>query len=443
MISDNNQTTEEILNCITEGVFTVDLNWIVTSFNKAAEKITGIDKMEAIGRPCCEVFRANICETDCALKNTLETGTPIINKSVYIMTSKGKRVPISISTALFKNEKGQIIGGVETFRDLTVVEKLRKALRKQNVFSDIISQNYEMHQLFSILPQIAESESNLLIYGESGTGKELIARAIHNMSARKNAPLITINCGAIPDTLLESELFGYIAGAFTDARKDKPGRFALAEGGSIFLDEIGDISTALQVKLLRVLQEKEFEPLGGTNPQKANVRVITATNKDMETMVKEKKFREDLYYRINVIKIELPPLRARKEDIPILVESFIDRFNHAKGKDIVDVSEDAMVLLINYDWPGNIRELQNAIEHAFVLCRSALIEPFHLPKSIATSKINNGLLKIRTLAEIEKQVILDALSRNSFKKLATAQELGINKTTLWRKIKKFSINIPV
>jgi len=443
MINKKNLIIEAILNCITEGVFTVDLDWVVTSFNKAAEKITGIDQTEAIGSPCCEVFRAKICEADCALKKTLETGNPIVNKSVYIMTGIGKQVPISISTALLKNEKGEIIGGVETFRDLTIVEKLRNALRKQHVFSDIISQNHEMRQLFSILPQISESESTVLILGESGTGKELVAKAVHNMSQRRDKPLIAINCGAIPDNLLESELFGYHEGAFTGANKDKPGKLALAEGGTIFLDEIGDISNSLQVKLLRVLQEKEFDPLGSIKSQKTNVRVITATNRNLEHLVKEGKFREDFYYRINVVKIKLPPLRKRKEDISILAEFFVDNYNLTKGKEIVGISEETMALFMNHKWPGNIRELQNVIEHAFILCRTGLIQPSHLPKEIAELESCNSLIQGgRTLAAIEKQAIIDSLINNNWKKIIAAKELGIDKTTLWRKIKKLGIRAP-
>jgi len=443
MKTGNDEIRDSILDCIADGVFTIDRNWTVTSFNKAAEKITGIPKAEAIGRPCCEVFRANICETDCALRHAFQTNSPIVNKPVYIMTSKGKQTPISVSASLLKNRKGHIIGGVETFRDLTVVEELRKALRRQHVYSDIISQNYEMRQLFSILPQIAESDSSLVIYGESGTGKELVAKAIHQKSHRKDAPFVAINCGAIPDTLLESELFGYVAGAFTGANKDKPGRFGMADGGTVLLDEIGDVSPALQVKLLRVLQEKEFEPLGSVEPKKIDIRVIAATNKNLETLIQEKKFREDLYYRVNVIKVELPPLRTRKEDISILTESFIDRFNHIKGKDIVGVSEEAISLLINHDWPGNIRELKNAIEHAFILCGSGLIQPSHLPQSINHPTSGGAYVpsKNKTLAEIEKKAVIDALFRNNWKKAVTAQELGVNKTTLWRKMKKLEIDI--
>jgi len=439
---ENNKATEAILDCITDGVFTVDHDWIVTSFNRAAEKITGIDEEEAIGRPCCEVFRANICESDCALRRTLDTGKSVVNQPVYIMTGKGNRVPISISTGSLKDENGRLLGGVVTFRDLTLVEELRKQLRDQYVFADMLSKNHRMHQIFSILPQIAESESTVLLGGESGTGKELVARAIHSLSRRKDGPFVTVNCGALPDTLLESELFGYVAGAFTDAKKDKPGRFAMAEGGTIFLDEIGDISAALQVRLLRVLQEKEFEPLGSTGSVKANARVITASNKNIEDLVKEGIFRDDLYYRLNVVQIVLPPLRDRKEDVPLLAELFIDRLNHIQGKDVSGISEEALSDLMYHSWPGNVRELQNVIEHAFILCRSGLIHTEHLPGGIAAAGARKKSQAAGTLAESETRLIEEALARNSYKRLATAQELGIDKTTLWRKIRKLGIKCP-
>jgi len=433
---------EAILDCINDGVFTVDHEWIVTSFNPAAETITGISSKEAIGRPCCEVFRANICECDCALRRTLETGKPAVNQHVYIMTAQGKRIPISVSTAPLRDENGDLMGGVETFRDLTLVEELRKQLRNHYVFADMLSRNRRMHQIFSILAPIAESESTVLLGGESGTGKELVARAIHSLSRRKDGPFVAVNCGALPDTLLESELFGYVAGAFTDAKKNKPGRFAIAGGGTIFLDEIGDISAALQVRLLRVLQEKEFEPLGGTGPVKANVRVIAASNKNIEDQVKEGKFRDDLYYRLNVIQIVLPPLRDRKEDIPLLAELFIDRLNHIQGKDVSGISEEALGDLMHHGWPGNVRELQNVVEHAFILCRSGLIRTEHLPDGITASEAKRKSRTCGTLAESEARIIEESLVRNNYGRLTTARELGINKTTLWRKIKKLGIRRP-
>jgi PAS domain S-box-containing protein len=244
---------DTILDSIADGVFTVDEGWLITSFNKAAEDIIGIRRDEAIGKRCCDIFKASICETSCALRKTMQTGEPIINQVIYIIDSSGEKIPVSISTALLKSSDGKVIGGVETFRDLTQIENLRRELEKKYSFQDIISKNSKMLEIFDILPTVAESNSTVLIEGESGTGKELIARAIHDLSSRKEKPIVTINCGALPDSLLEAELFGYKAGAFTGAERDKPGRFAIADGGTIFLDEIGDIPPALQVRLLRVL----------------------------------------------------------------------------------------------------------------------------------------------------------------------------------------------
>ncbi|MBN2372257.1 sigma 54-interacting transcriptional regulator [bacterium] len=437
---DTHLCRDVILDSIADGVFTVDLEWRITSFNHASELITGVPRDEAIGRPCCEVFRANICENDCALRRTMKTGRPVVNEPVSIIRSDGEQTPISVSTALLKDKKGDIIGGVETFRDLRQVMELRKELRHQYTMSDIISRNHAMQKLFAILPQVAQSESTVLIEGASGTGKELFAHAVHRLSPRSKNPFVIINCAALPDTLLESELFGYKAGAFTDAKKDKPGRFALAEGGTIFLDEIGDISQALQVRLLRVLQNGQYEPLGGTGTVKANVRVIAATNKSLKDEVSSGRFREDLYYRINVIRFFIPPLKERKEDIPLLVEHFIEHFNRLMGKNIMGVSDQAMAILMQYDWPGNVRELENALEHAFILCRQTLIMPEHLPEHLrhkgALEKISTGL----KLNEIEAQAIMAALERNDWRTVATARELGIDKNTLRRKIIRFGIH---
>jgi PAS domain S-box-containing protein len=428
-----------ILDSIADGVFTVDLDWRITSFNKAAEKITGISKEEAVGRPCSEVFRADVCKTDCTLSHTIHTQLPVRNMPVHIVRADQKVIPISVSTNLLKNEAGEVIGGVETFRDLTVVHRLRRELLKQHSFEDIVSKNGKMLRIFSVLPQIAASSSTILIEGASGTGKELIARAIHNNSAKRNGPFIAVNCGALPETLCESELFGYMAGAFTDAKKDKPGRFALAQDGTILLDEIGDISPPVQVRLLRVLEEKVFEPLGSTKTVETNARVIAATHRNLAELTKQGQFREDLYYRINVIRVHLPELSQRKEDIPILVDHFIERFNQLNGKKIVGISQEAMAALILYEWPGNIRELENAIEHAFVLSQGDMILLQHLPEHLIPQNHSMLFPTGFTLQEIEKRTIEQTLQRNHWKKMATARELGIDKNTLRRKIQRHGI----
>ncbi len=430
-----------ILDSIADGVFTVDREWRVTSFNRAAEEITGISRDEAVGRQCCEVFRADICENSCALKETIETGKPVINRAVDILKTDGKRVPISISTALLKDGSGGVIGGVETFRDLSLVEELRKELAAGYTFADIISGSHKMRKIFAILPEIAVSESTVLITGESGTGKELVARAIHSLSGRKHGPFVAVNCGALPDTLLESELFGHVKGAFTGAAGDKPGRFRQADGGTIFLDEIGDVSPALQVRLLRVLQEREYEPLGSSDPVKADVRVLCATNRNIEALMKKEKFRKDLYYRVNVVRITLPPLRERKEDIPLLADHFIGRLNRMRDRNVAGVSPRVTARFMAHDWPGNARELENAIEHAFILCRGETIDLDCLPEHLAPDEPGAPSPGM-TLAEIETRAIYEALKRNNWKRTTTAMELGINKTTLWRKIKKLGIETP-
>ena len=440
-----NNHRDIILDSIADGVFTVDLEWRISSFNRAAEKITGVSKEEAIGQLCRDVLKADICEKSCCLQKTMVSGEPIVNKTVYIVNADGQRLPISISTALLRDETHAVIGAVETFRDISVEEKLRKTIAGKYVFEDIISKNHRMQQLFDILPDVAGTVSTVLIEGESGTGKELFARAIHNLSPRRNKPFIAVNCGSLPDTLLESELFGYKAGAFTDARKDKPGRFHMADKGTIFLDEIADISPAMQVRLLRVLQEKSFEPLGSVESQRADVRVIAATNRNLMTLVREGKFREDLYYRINVVQLVLPPLRERMEDIPLIVEHFIQHLNAVQKKDIKGVTDETLSCLMSYDYPGNIRELANVMERAFIMCKADLIHPAHLPSPLSshyTVASGRAALDMSSIKEIESAFLTNALRRNAWNRKQTARELGIHKSTLFRKIKALGIRIP-
>ena len=438
------QVQEIILDSIADGVFTVDGDWNITSFNRAAEQITGISREQAVGQKCFDVFHANICEAACALRATMESGQQRVDRRVNILNSRGEKTPVSISTAVLRNESGEVIGGVETFRDLSAVEALRKEISERYTFRDIISKNHEIRRILDILPDIATSDSTVLIEGPTGSGKELFARAIHDLSGRARRKYVAVNCGALPDTLLESEIFGYKKGAFTDAKKDKPGRFSLAEGGTLFLDEIGDISSALQVKLLRVLQEKEYEPLGATSTTKTNVRVITATNKPLADLVARGTFREDLYYRLNVLRIVLPPLAHRREDIPLLANHFVRKFSVRQGKQVEGISDEALGALMNYEFPGNVRQLQNVIEHAVVLCRSDQIEVDCLPEELAqeTPGASSGMPKkgAGPLLEAEADAILQTLRRHAGHRGKTAKELGIDKTTLWRKMKKYDIS---
>jgi PAS domain S-box-containing protein len=440
---DSDKFFNVILNSIADGVFTTDSDGKITFFNKAAEEITGFTSKEALGRFCFDIFRADICQSHCALKETIRTKKEIINLPVTVLNKKGKKIPISISTAVLKNEKGKIIGGVETFRDLSTIEELKKELQQKYTFGDIISKNHQMHEIFNVLPNIAESDSAVLIQGVSGTGKELFAKAIHNWSHRKEKPFVGVNCGALPETLLESELFGYVKGAFTDAKKDKPGRFALANGGTIFLDEIGDMSPSLQAKLLRVLQEKEYDPLGSVSPRKTDVRIIAATNKDLSRLVSEGKFRDDLYYRVNVVKIELPRLSQRREDIPLLIDAFINKFNARMEKQITGVTDHVLRRLMSYEYPGNVRELENIIEHAFVLCRGNRIDLDCLPREILQAPEGEHSQVSRQdqtpLGKAEADVIARALRKHGGNRLRAAHELGIDRTTLWRKMHKYGV----
>ncbi len=433
--------TDAILESISDGVFTVDGDWLVTSFNRAAEQITGMRRSEAIGKRCSDVFRSSMCGSDCALRRTVDTGRPVIGKSGYIIDASGNRIPISVSTAVLKDAQGRVVGGAETFRDLSELEALRQELEGRFRIGDLASRSVLMQRLFEVLPAIAVSPSTVLLLGETGTGKELMARTIHGQSPRRDGPFVAVNCGALPDSLLESELFGYKAGAFTGAGRDKPGRFSAAKGGTLFLDEIGDVSPALQVKLLRVLQERTFEPLGSNKSETADVRVIVASNKDLAGLVRDGSFREDLYYRVNVVRIEVPPLRNRKEDIPLLADQFVARFNRLQRKSVQGVSAEAMSLLMAHDWPGNVRELENAVERAFILCSEGYIGMEHLPEDLTAR-----LAGMRTSCNIraahdllDAQSIRAALDRNGYNRSAAAKELGVHKTTLHRRMKKLGL----
>lgn len=434
---------QTIMDSVASGIFTVDLDWNITSFNREAERLTGVGREEALGRHWTDVVRASDAEEHCALKHSLRTGEPVISRTIYLIDRRGYRVPVSITTALLRDEDDQIIGCVECLRDLTRLEELQKKLEAKYSFEDIIGRSAAMQKVFELLPIVADSDSTVLIEGASGTGKELVARAIHNLSPRSKKRFVAINCGALPDTLLESELFGYKKGAFTDAHRDKPGRFAVAEGGTILLDEIGDISPAMQTRLLRVLQERVYEPLGSVSPIETDVRIMAAANRDLHELVNEGTFREDLFYRINVIRVELPGLCDRREDIPLLVDHFLHRFNRIQEKDIAGLSPEALAVVLEHNYPGNVRELENIIEHAFVLCRGGVIEPCHLPSWLGgTTAPAREHLGTVTLKQLEKLAITDAIRRHGGNRHAAADELGIHPSTLFRKIKTLQIELP-
>jgi len=431
-----------IFDNISQGIFTIDGGGRITSFNRKAEEITGYSREEAIGTYCHEIFQADRCQGTCLLKQSIETGEEIEDWEVNILTKSGRTLPISISTAALVDGRGVVQGGVEMFRDLSTERELRKKLNGSYRFEDLVSRSPAMKRIFELLPMIAKSESTVLVEGDSGTGKELIARAIHNLGPRAAGPFVPVNCAALPDQLLESELFGYVKGAFTDAKKDKPGRFAIARGGTILLDEIGDLSQPLQVKLLRVLQNRSFEPLGGTESVRADVRVIAATNHDLEAEVKKRRFREDLYFRLNVVKLSIPPLSRRREDVPLLVSHFIERFNALQGRRIRRVTESAMAALMAYDFPGNVRELENAIEHGFVVCAGDTIQRDDLPGHILSAAADRGppaVPKPMPLEMAEAELIETTLAKHDGHRQRTAKELGVSRNTLWRKMKKYGI----
>ncbi|MBL6974377.1 MAG: sigma 54-interacting transcriptional regulator [Deltaproteobacteria bacterium] len=433
-----------ILDNVADGVFTVDETFRITYFNRAAERITGFSSKEAVGRPCSEVFRTGLCGKDCPLRESLTTGSRVVNFEIDITAKAGKPVSISVSTAPLLGSHGQFIGGVETFRDLTRVRELTRELYRKYTFQDIVSKNPRMRRIFDTLPNVAQTDATVLLLGRSGTGKELFASAIHNLSPRNEGPFVVINCGALPEALLESELFGHTKGAFTDAKKKRVGRFEAARGGTIFLDEIGDTPLSVQVKLLRVLELREFEPLGSDDTVQADVRVIAATNQDLEELVAQGRFREDLFYRLNVVQIRLPDIRERQEDVPLLVEHFLEKLNHRMSKTIRGMSEEALRVLMSYEFPGNVRELENAIERAFIVAKTSRITVDDLPDSIrrgrgpslGRAQGNGG----RALDERSR--IVECLQRHRWNIPRSAHELGMHRTTLWRKARKLGLLRP-
>ncbi len=433
---------EIILDSIAEGVFTINTEWRVSSFNGAAERITGFTAEEAIGSPCYEVFRSDMCERDCALAQSLETGEPASNYEVTIISKDGRRVPISVSTAILLDDDGEVMGAVESFRDLSEIKRLTAEVRDRYEFSNIIGKSRDMQHIFDLIRDLSDTDATVLIQGESGTGKELIATAIHYNSPRKDKPFVAVSCAVLAENLLESELFGHVRGAFSGAVMNKAGRFEVADGGTLFLDEIGEISPGIQVKLLRVLETQEFERVGSIQTLKVDIRLVSATNRDLVKALEEGKFREDLFYRLNVVPIHIPPLRERSEDIPLLVEHFISMFDEKTGKNITTVSPGSMDLLLDYPWPGNVRELENAIEHAFVHCRSDTILPEHLPESIhraQKSVADLAMLSDNPLDEAERQVILRVLEEANWDQVRAMNRLKISRTTLWRKMRKYRI----
>jgi PAS domain S-box-containing protein len=424
---------EAIMESLADGVFTVDTDWSITFFNRAAGAITGIPPEQALGRKCWDVFHSSLCDGHCALRGCIESDRTLANQSIFIVRPDGVKVPVSISAAPLRDASGRIVGGVETFRDISDLTRLRKELEGVCTLEDIVTKNKALARSLELLPQIAASGSSVLLLGESGTGKELFARAIHNLSPRKNGPFVAVNCGAIPGELLESELFGHARGAFTDAKTARKGRFTLAGGGTLFLDEVGELPLGLQVKLLRVLQERVFEPLGSEKSLPADVRVVAATNRDLPAMAEAGTFRRDLFYRLGVARLVLPPLRERPEDIPLLAATIIERRNLMTGKAVTGLTEAALAVLVRHDYPGNVRELQNILEYAFILRSAGRIGPEHLPDYLRPGPQAGPVpLGPVTMRAAKHQAVLAALARHDGRRMETCRELGITKDTLRR-----------
>jgi len=430
----------QILENIGEGILIIDDDFRITYFNQKAVSLTGISREEAIGKHCYEILKLSNCEEGCPAQKMIDIGESIVDYRSFFKRSGHAAIPVEIRFSIIRNRhNNRFAGGIITVRDLPSKYRELEGEHQLYSFQGIYSNNKHMLELFEILPDLGRSDASVLIQGESGTGKELFAAAIHNLSYRKNNPFIIVNCAALPENLLESELFGYVKGAFTDARQNKPGRFQLAHQGSIFLDEVGDIPFSLQAKLLRVVEEKKFTPLGGTNVVKVDVRIVSASNRELEHMVAAGTFRKDLFYRLNVVKLEIPPLLDRPEDIPILIKHFIGQFNKKNYRNIEGVSTNYLEILKKYTFPGNVRELENIIEHAFVMCRGNKIRRDHLPSYLLkSSKKKESPIKTikHAFNQMEKEAILKVLERHQGNRSAAADELGMHRTTLWRKLRR-------
>jgi two-component system, NtrC family, response regulator HydG len=445
-----------IINSMADGVFTMDDKGIITSWNPSMERISGYSAVEALGKTC-EILGCSRCfgkECPAGIQNCgiLERRTAE-TKECQMQHKEGYDVAVIKNASVVKDENENIIGIVETITDLTELKNAKQKAEEASLrlgeihqMGNIIGRGHEMQKVYTAIKAAASSASTILIQGESGTGKELVAGAIHYQSERRDHPLVTVNCSALSESLLESELFGHVKGSFTGAVRDRIGRFEEAREGTIFLDEIGELSPYIQVKLLRVLQEREIERVGESRKRKINIRVIAATHQDLYHLVREGLFREDLYYRLKVFPIHLPPLRDRKEDIPLLVEHFIGLMNKKTDKKIKELTNSALRVFMDYSWKGNVRELENAIEHAFVLCDRDTIDAPDLPVEIriadyyetASSKPTtaDGLHKRKKL---KKEELLDLLDQNNWNKSEVGRQLNLSHSAIWKYMKKWEI----
>jgi PAS domain S-box-containing protein len=434
-----------ILDNLDVGIFTVNRGGHITFFNKEAEKITGYSRREVLGKSCAYILEGAGSQEMCLLEDSIADGTSRSSRDGRMTTRDGITIPIRANHLALRNEKGAVIGGLTTFHDLTLVHQLNQAIQDRYTFYDMIGKSPVMQKVFDMVKVVAVTDATILIEGSTGTGKDLLAKIVHSISRRARKPLVKVNCAAIPETLLESEMFGYLKGAFTGAIKDKIGRFQEAEGGTIFLDEIGDLPLSLQAKMLRVLEDREFYRLGSHHTQKVDVRIISATNRDLNQLVQQRLFREDLFYRLNVFRIELPPLKERRDDIPLLIEHILRRMCAARGIATPEVSRNVMEILLNYEYPGNARELENILEHALIICREDMLHTRHLPeylldrRQVIPPQTSAERTPASTFESREREALLAMLRQHGWRRISTARALGIDRTTLWRKMKKYHL----
>ncbi len=432
------QYFDAVLDSMSDGVVVCDGAMRVIKFNSAAEQITGWSRGDAIGAPTCpDIFRGYLCGHGCAVERAA-AGEGVRDQEVMIRHRNGEQRLIVLTTSAIPGAGGGSLGVVAVFRDITELARLRTELHGRGGFPNLVGRSATMRVLYEQVEDVATSEAGVLLLGETGVGKELVAEAIHRASRRAHGPLIKVNCSALSEGLLESELFGHVRGAFTGALRDKVGRFELASGGTIFLDEIGELSASLQVKLLRVLQEKEIERVGEAGVIPVDCRVIAATNRDLRALVDRGVFREDLFYRLSVIPIHVPPLRERRSDIALLAEHFLGRIATQEGKSIEGFTSDAIDVLLEYRWPGNVRELENAIAFAVIKCRAPRIGAQHLPAEIrAAPRAARAAAGTLTRAAIEA-----ALEKTGGNRVGAARSLGVGRATFYRKVAELGITIP-
>ena len=427
-----------VFNDLPEGVFSIDIDWQITSFNHAAEQITGFNKAEVLGRKCWEIFQSDQCRNACPMAAALRTGRTYFDQEVVTLDRHGRRRTMMVNVNALKDKYGRLLGAVETFRGGDVLSPLSKG---QDGFGGMVGRSRVMRDIFAMLPDIARSEASVLISGETGTGKDMLARVIHRLSNRKGGPFVAVNCSALAETLLESELFGHEKGAFTGADRSRPGRFEIAQDGTLLLDEIGELKLDLQVKLLRVLEQREFERVGGTRAIALHARILSATNRKLEKLLAEGRFREDLYYRLRTVPITIPPLRERPEDITPLVEHFIEKFNAGYGKKVRSVDPKVMRLFERYPWPGNVRELERCIEHAFVFVKGPVIFRHYLPQTDAFDPSPASPAAPGPIGDShDRHTIAWALSQTGGKRKDAAALLGISRTSMWRRMKELGIS---